>query len=141
MYDQRLSYNEIESYLESKENISTVNSRFGNRKDLYFDIHGQKLGRISISESNGRYTLWSPIHGSSSKIKEDVQVLTQIASKYGVKIILGGNGTIYATKGIESSEDIDNFYDFSISNKSVRYKAEGDQTRLSFGLEQLLASA
>jgi len=118
-----------------------ISSRSSDRKDIYFDIEGQKLGRISVNENKGKYTLWSPIQGKFSQIKEDDCILEQIASRYGVKIFHGENETVYATKEVTSRKDIDSFYDFCLRNKNARYQAGGDQSKFYFGLEPILGFA
>ena len=139
-YSRQLTRNEIVDYLLQKKNIFVKESfKYPERKDIHFGINSADLGRISVDEYGGKYTLSSPIYGKSSKIKEDDRVLEQIASRYGVKIFHGeGNGTVYATKEVTSHKDIDSFYDFCLRNKNARYLAGGDQSKLSLGLEQLL---
>ncbi len=138
MYDQKLTAEVIVRYLEHKGNTSLRDSKSPIGKDIYLTINGENLGRISISETDGVYSLYSAIQGKFSKIKEKKTVLEQLAFGYGVKIAQADNETVSATKRIESLKDVDKFYNFCVSEKNIRYRAMGDQTKSSFGLEQLL---
>ena len=140
---QNLTLRTVADYLDNQPYIGS--SRFEKSpygKDLFFSINGQNLGRINIGGNPPKtpIVVEIPLYTSYSTFQEDLVLLRQFASRYGVKVNdcpNGSNGVrVYATKIIESVEDINGIYSFGIGVKNNRVLSR-DTEDLSRGLESL----